>query len=326
VDPTGGRRLLPGDAVDDDAVEVFYTEPFSVETYAPSPGPTKAPTTAPVSAAPSAFPTTYAPTVAPLTPTATPTDCDAHFVDLDTTWSWTEEVKLELKMCEWYYSYSYGVVDILLYDEDDKYMYPVVQYEPLHDASFKTTYTVPKVDSEGNEMIGNYYLRVVEYGKGVDSQTQTIEILGGNTMKPTPRPTPSPSKAPVADKTINCFHVDVFEDGSNTALALGGKDELHGNLAPGASFDYDLSYYGSVWPYKTAGVDDEVTVTLRLCRGSCSSALQSWLPVEGVDDGTPGGSSTGTLDTDLEAGTDYRFMMEVAETGEICRSKFFSIS
>ena len=105
ADEDGRRKALDVDDTDDDELEIYFTENFSVVDYEPTPAPFKSkapsplPTDKPVKSGdlPTAYPT-YVPTAAPINPTVEPTDCEMTFRDLDLEWEWGETVDIDLHM------------------------------------------------------------------------------------------------------------------------------------------------------------------------------------------------------------------------------------
>merc|ERR1719353_1545759 len=115
----------------------------------------------------------------------------------DKIWEWGQDVELKIKMCH-RYSYSYGVVDVLLYG-DVAGADPVdslAQYQSVHDNTLTVRYTVPQCsEPETADPTSNYYgrckttglnfpdntgaatcgtppcykLRIIEYGHGLDT-------------------------------------------------------------------------------------------------------------------------------------------------------------
>ena len=173
----------------------------------------------------------------------------------DKVWEWGQDVELKIKMCHWY-SYSYGVVDVLLYgDEPNKDpVDSLAQYQSVHDNTLTVKYTVPQctdpdlvtgeckssglnfpdndgvtgvVTSDGSK--DSFKLRIIEYGHGLDTGgwssagTWDRDDLGV-AIRTThlQAPSPEPTKAPSQDGTIDCFHTALF-------AGTGGANQVEMN-------------------------------------------------------------------------------------------------
>merc|ERR1719482_2473837 len=152
--------------------QTYVTGAFTVYDYAPTPEPTPKP-------------------VEDIPCTAT---VESGIPD-DKVWEWGQDVELKIKMCHWY-SYSYGVVDVLLYG-DEPNADPVdslAQYQSVHDNTLTVKYTVPQCtdqdlvtgecntaglnfpDNDGVTGVvtsvgskDSFKLRIIEYGHGLDT-------------------------------------------------------------------------------------------------------------------------------------------------------------
>ena len=125
--------------------QTYVTGAFTVYDYAPTPAPSPSPSTAAPSAR--ADPTmnpTYEPTSKPVEDIPCTATVESGIPD-DKVWEWGQDVELKIKMCHWY-SYSYGVVDVLLYG-DVAGADPVdslAQYQSVHDNTLTVKYTAPQ--------------------------------------------------------------------------------------------------------------------------------------------------------------------------------------
>jgi len=266
------RKALDSITDDNDLQEVFLTGAFAVTDYAPTPAPSPRPSTATptnVQAGPTMNPT-YEPTPKP----AEDIPCTATIEDglEDGIWQWGQDVTLKIKMCHWY-SYSYGVVDVLLYGDvaNADPVDSLAQYQSVHDNTLTVTYTVPKSaddfpDKTGAATCGEppcYKLRVIEYGHGLDTggwssagtwdrDDLVVDIRTKHLLAPSPEPTKSPSQ----DDTIDCFHTSLFHTSTtadqvemNKIRKVVDGANKYGNglstpLAPGASVFANVEY----WP------------------------------------------------------------------------------
>merc|ERR1719238_1666975 len=186
-------------------------------------------------------------------------------------------------MCHWY-SYSYGVVDVLLYgDEPNKDpVDSLAQYQSVHDNTLTVKYTVPQCtdpdlvtgeckssglnfpDNDGVSGVvtsvgssDSFKLRIIEYGHGLDTggwssagtwPRQDLEFK--IRTKHIQAPTPEPTKAPSQDGTIDCFHTALFTDAlKQVEMNKIRKFSTYGDgltapLAPGAEIFANIEY----WP------------------------------------------------------------------------------
>merc|ERR1719460_2570989 len=234
--------------------QTYVTGAFTVYDYAPTPAPSPSPSTAApsnVGRGPTLNPTYEPKPVEDIPCTAT---VESGIPD-DKVWEWGQDVELKIKMCHWY-SYSYGVVDVLLYgDEPNKDpVDSLAQYQSVHDNTLTVKYTVPQCtdqdlvtgecttdglnfpDNEGVPTTGSsrdsFKLRIIEYGHGLDTggwssagtwDRQDLEFK--IRTKHIQAPTPEPTKAPSQDGTIDCFHTALFAGtdmtGSGVNVAAG---------------------------------------------------------------------------------------------------------
>merc|ERR1719399_682207 len=224
--------------------QTYVTGAFTVYDYAPTPAPSPSPSTAApsnVKAGPTMNPT-YEPTPKPVEEIPCTATVESGIPD-DKVWEWGQDVELKIKMCHWY-SYSYGVVDVLLYG-DEPNADPVdslAQYQSVHDNTLTVKYTVPQCtdpdlvtgeckttglnfpDNGGVSGVetnvgssDSFKLRIIEYGHGLDTggwssagtwDRQDLEFK--IRTKHIQAPTPEPTKAPSQDGTIDCFHTALF--------------------------------------------------------------------------------------------------------------------
>ena len=232
--------------------QTYVTGAFTVYDYAPTPAPSPSPSTAApsnVKAGPTMNPT-YEPTAKPVEEIPCTATVESGIPD-DKVWEWGQDVELKIKMCHWY-SYSYGVVDVLLYG-DVAGADPVdslAQYQSVHDNTLTVKYTVPQCtdqdlvtgrcktsglnfpDTAGAATCGEppcYKLRIIEYGHGLDtggwSSTgpwDSDDLVVDIRTKHLQAPTPEPTKAPSQDGTIDCFHTALF-------AGTGGANQVEMN-------------------------------------------------------------------------------------------------
>merc|ERR1719163_2465129 len=238
--------------------QTYVTGAFTVYDYAPTPAPSPSPSTAApsnVGRGPTLNPT-YEPTPKPVEDIPCTATVESGIPD-DKVWEWGQDVELKIKMCHWY-SYSYGVVDVLLYG-DVAGADPVdslAQYQSVHDNTLTVKYTVPQcTEQETADPTSNYYgrcktsglnfpdntgaatcgeppcykLRIIEYGHGLDtggwSSTGTWDrddLVVDIRTKHLQAPTPEPTKAPSQDGTIDCFHTALF-------AGTGGANQVEMN-------------------------------------------------------------------------------------------------
>merc|ERR1719324_1969479 len=236
--------------------QTYVTGAFTVYDYAPTPAPSPSPSTAApsnVGRGPTLNPT-YEPTPKPVEDIPCTATVESGIPD-DKVWEWGQDVELKIKMCHWY-SYSYGVVDVLLYgDEPNKDpVDSLAQYQSVHDNTLTVKYTVPQCtdqdlvtgecttdglnfpDNEGVPTTGSsrdsFKLRIIEYGHGLDTGGWTAsgqwprqDLEFKIRTKHIQAPTPEPTKAPSQDGTIDCFHTALFAGtdmtGSGVNLAAG---------------------------------------------------------------------------------------------------------
>merc|ERR1719353_76659 len=154
--------------------QTYVTGAFTVYDYAPTPAPTPRPSTAApsnVKAGPTMNPT-YEPTAKPVEEIPCTATVESGIPD-DKIWEWGQDVELKIKMCHWY-SYSYGVVDVLLYG-DVAGADPVdslAQYQSVHDNTLTVRYTVPQCsEPETADPTSNYYGRCKTTGLNFPDNT-----------------------------------------------------------------------------------------------------------------------------------------------------------
>merc|ERR1719163_1554307 len=261
--------------------QTYVTGAFTVYDYAPTPAPSPSPSTAApsnVGRGPTLNPT-YEPTPKPVEDIPCTATVESGIPD-DKVWEWGQDVELKIKMCHWY-SYSYGVVDVLLYG-DVAGADPVdslAQYQSVHDNTLTVKYTVPQCtdqdlvtgrcrtsglnfpDTAGAATCGEppcYKLRIIEYGHGLDTGGWSSagtwdrdDLVVDIRTKHIQAPTPEPTKAPSQDGTIDCFHTALFTDALKQVemnkirkFSHGYGDGLTAPLAPGDSIFANIEY----WP------------------------------------------------------------------------------
>jgi len=130
-------------------------------------------------------------------------------------------------------------------------------------------------------------------------------------------PSPEPTLEPTPE-VLGCFGITV-EDLVLDSISNDGKG--HGSVAPGSDITFEVEYSGD-WPYD----DTEVNVAVRLCRGACTSIRQTLIYNLEVEETGGSDDEDATLSPYLETGDDYRFLIEVEEGGETCKSGFFTIT
>merc|ERR1719364_519007 len=201
---------------------------------------------------------TYEPTPKPVEDIPCTATVESGIPD-DKVWEWGQDVELKIKMCHWY-SYSYGVVDVLLYG-DEPNADPVdslAQYQSVHDNTLTVKYTVPQCtdqdlvtgecntaglnfpDNDGVTGVvtsvgskDSFKLRIIEYGHGLDTGGWRSTGSGDYSWdrkdlefrirtKHIQAPTPEPTKAPSQDGTIDCFHTALF-------AGTGGANQVEMN-------------------------------------------------------------------------------------------------
>merc|ERR1719171_1950321 len=243
--------------------QTYVTGAFTVYDYAPTPAPTPRPSTAApsnVGRGPTLNPT-YEPTPKPVEADVPCTATVESGIPDDKIWEWGQDVELKIKMCHWY-SYSYGVVDVLLYG-DVAGADPVdslAQYQSVHDNTLTVRYTVPQCsEPETADPTSNYYgrckttglnfpdntgaatcgtppcykLRIIEYGHGLDTggwrplpsgeyEWDRDDLVVDIRTKHLQAPSPEPTKAPSQDGTIDCFHTALF-------AGTGGANQVEMN-------------------------------------------------------------------------------------------------
>merc|ERR1719364_268382 len=201
---------------------------------------------------------TYEPTPKPVEDIPCTATVESGIPD-DKVWEWGQDVELKIKMCHWY-SYSYGVVDVLLYG-DEPNADPVdslAQYQSVHDNTLTVKYTVPQCtdqdlvtgecntaglnfpDNDGVTGVvtsvgskDSFKLRIIEYGHGLDTggwrstgsgdySWDRDDLVVDIRTKHLQAPSPEPTKAPSQDGTIDCFHTALF-------AGTGGANQVEMN-------------------------------------------------------------------------------------------------
>mmetsp|Transcript_21678 Transcript_21678/g.26934 ORF Transcript_21678/g.26934 Transcript_21678/m.26934 type:complete len:1290 (-) Transcript_21678:225-4094(-) len=331
---SANRRILMNEAADPgNADALFFTDAFSVAPYAPTLAPSYNPTVAPtprptpkISPSPTKRPTnspTRSPTRSPTLsfeptyiPTELPTTCGIIIREVPDIWLQDETIQIRLDICtdKPNRGSDDSVLDILLYEGDSEDQIRADSATPVaiiaerekvdsEDESLLISYGVPSTLTESSE----YRIRVVEYGNGYSSISNSFSIL--SVYPPTVAPTPS--------------GLSVIAVSGGETLKYNQNDYL---LNPGDFVRLTVVYYGTTWPFE----DDTIEVSIRLCVDSCAddeSIVESLIYSADISNtGSFVSDSQGVfLSFSLESRLDYRFFMEIQETGDTFTTGTFPI-